>query len=118
MNPRVSLTVLGLGEHLGERSLRLALAAVHGLARVTLVVGHGIGAEKDTQLPGVALRPTPFMQSPVLDWARDWQSGEKIRRATPKSGSDLGFLGSPNGIRTRAATLRGWCPRPLDDGAE
>ena len=25
--------------------------------------------------------------------------------------------GSPNGIRTRAATLRGWCPRPLDDGA-
>ena len=25
---------------------------------------------------------------------------------------------SPNGIRTRVATLRGWCPRPLDDGAE
>src|SRR5690606_13197236 len=24
--------------------------------------------------------------------------------------------GTPNGIRTRAATLRGWCPRPLDDG--
>ena len=23
---------------------------------------------------------------------------------------------TPNGIRTRAATLRGWCPRPLDDG--
>ena len=22
----------------------------------------------------------------------------------------------PNGIRTRAATLKGWCPRPLDDG--
>ncbi len=28
-----------------------------------------------------------------------------------------GVGGSPNGIRTRAATLRGWCPRPLDDGA-
>ena len=27
-------------------------------------------------------------------------------------------VSSPNGIRTRAATLRGWCPRPLDDGAE
>ena len=28
-----------------------------------------------------------------------------------------GFVWStPNGIRTRAATLRGWCPRPLDDG--
>ena len=25
--------------------------------------------------------------------------------------------GSPNGIRTRVSTLRGWCPRPLDDGA-
>ena len=25
---------------------------------------------------------------------------------------------SPNGIRTRVSTLRGWCPRPLDDGAE
>jgi hypothetical protein len=24
--------------------------------------------------------------------------------------------GIPNGIRTRAATLKGWCPRPLDDG--
>ncbi len=28
------------------------------------------------------------------------------------------FAGSPNGVRTRASTLRGWCPRPLDDGAE
>ncbi len=24
---------------------------------------------------------------------------------------------SPNGTRTRVSTLRGWCPRPLDDGA-
>ncbi len=24
---------------------------------------------------------------------------------------------SPNGVRTRVSTLRGWCPRPLDDGA-
>ena len=31
---------------------------------------------------------------------------------------EFGFLaGSPNGIRTRVSTLRGWCPRPLDDGA-
>ena len=27
-----------------------------------------------------------------------------------------GAYGTPNGIRTRVATLRGWCPRPLDDG--
>ncbi len=26
------------------------------------------------------------------------------------------MCGTPNGIRTRAATLKGWCPRPLDDG--
>ena len=31
---------------------------------------------------------------------------------------DAETLSSPNGIRTRAATLRGWCPRPLDDGAK
>ncbi len=30
--------------------------------------------------------------------------------------SDLHVPGTPNGIRTRAATLKGWCPRPLDDG--
>jgi hypothetical protein len=31
--------------------------------------------------------------------------------------ADLRVLAcSPNGIRTRASTLRGWCPRPLDDG--
>ncbi len=24
--------------------------------------------------------------------------------------------GIPNGIRTRVPTMRGWCPRPLDDG--
>ena len=28
----------------------------------------------------------------------------------------LHFQSTPNGIRTRAATLKGWCPRPLDDG--
>ena len=26
-------------------------------------------------------------------------------------------LGDPNGIRTRAAAVKGWCPRPLNDGA-
>ena len=28
----------------------------------------------------------------------------------------LALMRTPNGIRTRAATLKGWCPRPLDDG--
>src|SRR5580692_6294837 len=33
----------------------------------------------------------------------------------PQAGSSS--ICSPNGIRTRVATLRGWCPWPLDDGA-
>ena len=47
-------------------------------------------------------------------------------RQEPEKGETLGLepmaqtkgfgTGTPNGIRTRAATLRGWCPRPLDDG--
>src|SRR6187402_53731 len=32
--------------------------------------------------------------------------------------SDRVVLRSPYGIRTRAATLRGWCPRPLDERAK
>ena len=28
------------------------------------------------------------------------------------------FVSTPNGIRTRAAALKGRCPRPLDDGGE
>ena len=39
---------------------------------------------------------------------------------TPKplqrQGFGVIFQSTPNGIRTRAATLKGWCPRPLDDG--
>ena len=38
-----------------------------------------------------------------------------------KTAAELLFwwlAGSPNGVRTRVSTLRGWCPRPLDDGAE
>ena len=42
----------------------------------------------------------------------------RTERDPPKRASDLVFLGSPYGIRTRAATLRGWCPRPLDERAE
>ena len=27
-------------------------------------------------------------------------------------------LSTPSGIRIRVATLKGWCPRPLDDGGK
>ena len=35
----------------------------------------------------------------------------------PRRLSIGGVVSSPNGVRTRVSTLRGWCPRPLDDGA-
>ena len=46
-------------------------------------------------------------------------SGQRHRDATTRGRHEVSTrrFGSPNGIRTRAATLRGWCPRPLDDGA-
>jgi hypothetical protein len=44
-------------------------------------------------------------------------SGLTGRRELQTSPRDLEIVFcTPNGIRTRAATLKGWCPRPLDDG--
>jgi hypothetical protein len=44
-------------------------------------------------------------------------SGLTGRRELQTSPRDLVVvMCTPNGIRTRAATLKGWCPRPLDDG--
>src|SRR5262249_49153435 len=43
-------------------------------------------------------------------------SGLTGRRALQTAPRDQGLLlCTPNGIRTRAATLKGWCPRPLDE---
>jgi hypothetical protein len=45
-------------------------------------------------------------------------NGSREREETRRSGSlPWYFCGSPYGIRTRAATLRVWCPRPLDERA-
>ena len=64
-----------------------------------------------------------------ITWAslgHQWESNRTDRRSrctmTDTQESDTNqdrqenFLSTPNGIRTRAATLKGWCPRPLDDG--
>ena len=71
----------GLADHLVERPLCLALTGAHRSRRVALLGGHGLGAQY-TQLPGVA----------------------SAARMSVRPGA---FIGSPNGIRTRAATLRG-----------
>src|SRR5690606_11823319 len=41
-------------------------------------------------------------------------SGRRVRKWT----DDPLAAGTPNGIRTPAAALKGRCPRPLDDGAK
>ena len=62
---------------------------------------------------GLALRAVPTGFEPAtsgLTGRRELQlhHGTKLE--------DQIDLCTPNGIRTRAATLKGWCPRPLDDG--
>jgi hypothetical protein len=53
--------------------------------------------------------PRPPRNGPT--WAGDVPDFDTIPRLT------WTFPRSPNGIRTRVSTLRGWCPWPLDDGA-
>ena len=53
---------------------------------------------------------TPGSQGMVAGWKRR-EHAESISISSEKA-----YVGTPNGIRTRAATLKGWCPRPLDDG--
>ena len=48
------------------------------------------------------------------------QQMDEAERRSPLSSITAGqrrlYGGIPNGIRTRAAALKGRCPRPLDDG--
>ena len=41
---------------------------------------------------------------------------EKARRSEPFHDPNLRLDGVPTGIRTPVATVKGLCPRPLDDG--
>src|SRR5258708_39114099 len=46
-------------------------------------------------------------------WIQELHSG--ILGATPQAGKRV-ESGVPTGIRTPVLTVKGWCPRPLDDG--
>ena len=46
------------------------------------------------------------------------EPGLENDESRPEGRLSCSVLGSPYGIRTRAATLRGWCPRPLDERAK
>ena len=41
---------------------------------------------------------------------------ERAYRSTPLPGQARCIYGVPTGIRTPVSTVKGWCPRPLDDG--
>ena len=43
--------------------------------------------------------------------------GEKTKNRHDGDSSNDVLSHDPNGTRTRVSTLKGWCPRPLDDGA-
>ncbi len=69
------------------------------------------------------LQPTPASQRPQLPDAgriRGLTLTTNPGRMLIRAAYQMRYrpAGSPNGIRTRVSTLRGWCPRPLDDGAE
>jgi hypothetical protein len=52
---------------------------------------------------------------PATSTLTGWRANQLLYRTL-----HAGYLasGAPNGIRTRAAALKGRCPRPLDDGGE
>ena len=49
-----------------------------------------------------------------LEPATSGLTGRRELQTSPRD--QMKLISTPNGIRTRAATLKGWCPRPLDDG--
>ena len=51
---------------------------------------------------------------PATSTLTGWRANRLLYRTI---GADHMADGAPNGIRTRAAALKGRCPRPLDDGA-
>lgn len=57
----------------------------------------------------------PFVLMRAALYEDEW--GEELKdRFNSGLSSDVSFV-SPNGVRTRVYTLKGCCPRPLDDGA-
>lgn len=54
------------------------------------------------------------VSGPISELARATASGAE--EAVGTGGSTFIAGGVPNGIRTRVTNVKGWCPRPLDDG--
>ena len=66
--------------------------------------------------PGLDPRALPGVARDDPRAATDLRTAEGGAEPLPWAASCAGErLCTPNGIRTRVSTLRGWCPRPLDD---
>ena len=68
-------------------------------------------------------RPRPLLVQSWLWLAAEADALEEKRRCPARHTKTSSFTqncslirGAPSGIRIRVATLKGWCPRPLDDG--
>ena len=116
---RCEVSPVGVTDHPRQDPLGLPTRATDRATGVRLPARDDVPAEVDPQLPGIASWAEEPSHRPT---SVGFGTGVAVEpgpadRPSRKTSSDLGVSSSPNGIRTRAATLRGWCPRPLDDGA-
>ena len=126
--------ILGLHRHIARRAVGRTDLRLHDLRHSGLTWTASLGAtaaelmHRGGHSPAAALRyqHAPQDRDAVLAdaWgprhrATSYRCGQTADKPCqlPKPIPQL-TRSSPNGIRTRVATLRGWCPRPLDDGAE
>jgi hypothetical protein len=87
-------------------------------ARRLTVSGSATGPATGSGSPPATAPAPPPGASSSARFLTAGQRRRKTARDPRQRASELGFLGSPYGIRTRAATLRGWCPGPLDERAK
>jgi hypothetical protein len=83
----------------GGRSYRLSYLTVTDRRDVTITSGLSLAV-----LTGL---------EPATSTLTGWRANRLLYRTI---GAGHVADGAPNGIRTRAAALKGRCPRPLDDG--
>ena len=68
--------------------------------------------------PEIALVDSAPQRGPVARQSSSDNRGREGRETLLRGSLTWTFCRSPYGVRTRAATLRGWCPRPLDERAK
>src|SRR5207237_465765 len=98
-----------------RRSRALSALTIRGSSRPDLLDSSGRDRRRsgDLALFRRALYQLSYPTA-VLTGFEPATSGLTGRRALQTAPQDP--AGTPNGIRTRAAALKGRCPRPLDDG--